>query len=406
MPIKKFRDDSNLSHKTEFIIAYAAILIGFASFRATLQDIEIYLGFGSFNIWEIGVASFSLIFLSIYLLALNSIRYGLPLLEGLKIFRYLQYLAHFFYLSGVLLPLLTFLLWLIALLLESLPIDEVRKNLNTILDIVGLIAVSIGVAGAISSTIYNITRIKKNKHEEINRRAKESILETSKSMRARNWRGSVIEASVFLELMVRERAESLDVYGFSSLHFSTLVAILTKKNILTKTQAAELHHVWEIRNLAAHSAETISQVQAAYVMRIINEVQKDLVSKSFASGYLEHMVLPTLYRLFPKHHIFPQVMIGQGLTVDFMAEGPNYTYYIEIKMAESRVLINKALEQLLSYLKENNRGLLVLPSSAIALEIEDPRIKILYFDIQNEKFSNEEEIHRWIYKENDVQAEK
>lgn len=384
---------NKISDKTEFVLAFAALIIGLGIFSSELKQININFGFKSFSLWDIGLTILLLLLLSIYLYALDYVRYGIPRIENWKVFKTLQRIAHFLYLFAIILPLLIALIWPVAFLLSKLPITNIQNYVNYIV-ITSSALISIG---AFLLSLLQLKRKEKVIQEEISERASRSLLETDRLIEKRKWRLVVIETFRLLELMFKNKAEEIGINA-SRLPFVRLVHIFVEKELITKAQAAKLDQVRELRNLAAHSEKVISGQQAAYVTDAVNEIGNILTPVGFASGFLEEKVLGALNKLFPKHHIFHQFNVGKGERVDFMAEGPDHTYFIEIKMVDSPALIRRALGQIQALLKrDSDRGLLVLPLTAMSADIADSRIKILYFDIQNERFSNQREIYKWMY---------
>ncbi len=384
---------NRISDKTEFILAFAILIISLGVFSSELQQINIDFRFKTFSLWDLGLGILLLLLLSIYLYALDYVRYGIPLIENWKVFKSLQRIAHFLYLFAIILPLLLTFFWFITLLLSKLPIANIQNYINYIVTISSIVV----TLGAFFISLLQIKRREKVIHEKISEQASQILLETDKLIEKREWRLAIIETFRLLELMFKNKAEEIGI-NVNHLSFVRLVRIFVEKELITKTQAVKLDRVRKLRNLAVHSEKAISKQQAVYVTDIVDEVGRNLTPVSFVSGYLEERVLVVLRKLFPKHHIFHQFNVGKGRRVDFMAEGPNHTYYIEVKMVDSSVSIREALREIQSLLREDSdRGLLILPSTEMLVNVNGHRIKILYFDIQNERFSNQQEIYEWIY---------
>ena len=384
-----------ISDKTEFILAFAALVIGLSGFSPELQKIPVDLGFNVYNLRDLGLVVFVLLFFSIYLYALDSIRYGISFLENQKIFKFLQRAAHVFYMFAIIFPLVLCVVWLIVLITRNFPVINIRNYV----DVIAIISSLIGVVVPVILTWFQLKGKERAVYEKINEDASRLLIEANNLVKEKKWRLSVIETFRLLELMFRNRAEELGI-DVNRIPFTRLAYIFLNKGYLTKTQAAKLNQLRSLRNSAIHSEENISEEQATYAIDVVNEVSRNLVSASFTGGYFENKVLSALVKLYPKHHIFPQFQIGKNKRVDYMAEGPKYTYYIEVKMVDSPALIRQGLRQIQSVLGEKDRGLLVLPLTADRGTVDDPRIRVAYFDIQNEKFSNQQEIYSWIYGNN------
>jgi len=388
---------TKISNKTEFILAFAAIIIGIGAFGPNLKSTQIDLGFRTFSLWELALTSFSLLCISIYVYAIDSIRYGLSFLEGRKIFKHLQRVAHLVYFLAITSPLVYVFIWLLVALLELIPSEEIMKRI----DIISLIGSVVAGAVAVISALLQLRVKEKIEDELLGQEAAKLTLETDDLINKRKWRLVAIESFRLLELMMRSKARELGLEQ-SKLPFIRLVKIFVNKGIISKMEAAKLDYVRELRNLAVHSEKKIKKEEALYITKVVNEVSDKLVSYRIVGAYLEEEVLSALSGengLFPRHHIFPQYNVGEGKYVDVKAGGPDHDYYIEIKGVETKSHIRQAVRQLQTILRGQDRGLLVLPISAEEVEIKDPRVKVLFFDLQKQTFSNREEVYRWIYKE-------
>ncbi len=381
-----------LSDKTEFILAFAALVLGLSGISSGIRDVRVNLGFSTHSLWELGLVVFSLLFFSIYLYALDSIRYGISVIEDWKIFKLLKRVADISYLLAIMFPLLIFFIWLGVLALNHIPVKYLRDNISTISAIFSILSTLFSLI----SSWKHLQEKEKIVYEKIDEKTSQLILETNKLLERKDWRLAVIEAFRLLELMFKDKALDIGI-DTNKLPFVRLIHVFVDKEILNKPQAAKLDHVRELRNLAVHSSEKITKEQAAFVTDVIGEVTKSLSSTRFIGGYFEGNVMDALSKLFPKHHIFPQYNLGNGNRADFMAEGPRHNYYVEVKMVESGSLVRRAFRQLHSTLGEKDRGILVLPIEAEQIVSEDSRIKIAYFDIQNGEFANQQIIYNWIY---------
>lgn len=383
-----------VSDKTGFVVAFAALLVGLSSFSKEFTEIKIDLGFIDSNIRDLGIMMFIPLFLSILLYATDSIRYGISFLENKKFFKYIQYIAGFFYTLAVTFPWLVFIFWLIVLLIKNLPFVNIRNYVGTISTVIALVSQIVSII----LFLFQIRKKEKIIYEKINEKASIILMETNKLIKNKEWRLSIIETFRLLEIMFKDKVQELGI-DINRIPFTRLVYIFLDKGFITKTQAAKLGQLRELRNLAVHSDKEISKDQALYAIDIVNDVSKTLSSNFFTGRFFEDKVLSALKNIYVRHHIYTQFTIGSK-KVDFMAEGPNHVYYIEAKMVVSPILIRQALEQLKSILKETDRGILIIPSNTKKETINDYRIKIGYFDIENEKFLNQDEIYNWVYNKN------
>lgn len=382
---------NKISDKTEFILAFAAVIIGLGVFSDDLKQININFGFRDFSFWHIGLVFFSLLFLSIYLYALDHVRYGIPRMENWKLFKILQRIAHFLYSFAIILPLFVILLWLLVFILSELPVEKYVSYIS--------MAISILLsAGSFALFLFQLRKKEKIVREEISEQASSFLLETDRLVKKKEWRLAIMEAFRLLELMLRNKAEEIGI-DMAHIPFIRQVQIFVEKGLITKVQAVKLSQVRELRNLAAHSEVNITIEQAKYVTDVIDEISNNLTYATFASGLFEEKIGNALHNLFPKHHIFHQFNVGKGKRVDFVAEGPGHTYFIEAKVIGFPTVISATIKQIEGlFQNKNDRGLLIVPIASQVVDLKNPKIKVLRYDIQREKFVNQGEILKWIYK--------
>ena len=173
-----------ISEKTEFILAFAALVIGLSGFSAELQKIPVDLGFHVYNLRNLGLFIFELLFFSIYLYALDSIRYGISFLENQKIFKYLQRTAHFSYMFAIIFPLVLCVVWLIVLITRNFPVLYIRNNVGVIASISSLI----GVIVPVILTWFQVKLKERAVYEKINEEASKLLIEANNLVKEKKWR--------------------------------------------------------------------------------------------------------------------------------------------------------------------------------------------------------------------------
>jgi hypothetical protein len=268
--------------------------------------------------------------------------------------------------------------------------------------LISLISVILSISTFIIIFIEKISIKNKLIREEISRKASSFVLKSDKLMKNGEWRLFIIETFRLLELILRDKAFEIGI-DMERISFPRLIDIFVRKKIISKSDAASLWQVREIRNEAVHSEQNYSKEEAEYVGRIIDEIGKKISEATIASGYMEKRVFGFVEELFPKHHIKHFFNTGQGNRVDFVAEGPGHRYFIEIKSVSSKFLIDKAVKQIESLLtRESDRGLLIIPFDNKEYNIINHKIKFLYFDFDKNKLLNKDEIINWIYNKESI----
>ena len=102
----------NKFNKIEFILSFAAIIVGLSVFRDDITKISFNFASYDIELWRI-VLYISLILLcSVYLYALDSIRYSINRIDSWGIFKKIQQLADLLYTLAIVSPILIFITWL------------------------------------------------------------------------------------------------------------------------------------------------------------------------------------------------------------------------------------------------------------------------------------------------------
>jgi hypothetical protein len=383
----------NKFNKIEFILSFAAIIIGLSVFRDDITKIPFNFASYDIELWRIVLYVSLILLCSVYLYALDSIRYSINRIDGWGIFKKIQQLADLLYTLAVVSPILIFITWLAGFLLSKLSLIHIDINNS----LISLISVILSISAFIIIFIEKISIKNKLIREETSKKVSSFVLKSDKLMKNGEWRLFIVETFRLLELILRDKAFEIGI-DMERISFPRLVDIFVRKKIISKSEAASLWQVREIRNEAVHSEQNYSKEEAEYVGKIVDEIGKKISEATIVSGYMESSVFNFVEELFPKHHIKHCFNTGQGNRVDFVAEGPEHRYFIEIKSGGSRFLIDKAIKQIESLLtRESDRGLLIIPFDNKEYNIINHKIKFLYFDFDKNKLLNKDEIINWIY---------
>lgn len=388
----------NLSEKTSFILAFAAILVGFSQLKTSLESIELNYVFISANAWTISLFSFVLLSISIYLYALDSIRYGFPSFEEnrvlTKLFKFIQILANSFYLFAIILPLMCILFYGLVSGIQLLPVQYIRES-SIFASIVTSISTFI-VSFLISKAQLKL-RVEKE-FEIIQEKISDLNILRKELNSQKKWADLVLDNFKALELMFAGRTRVLGIDA-SKVPFNRLIRLLLSENIITELQVSKLERVREIRNIALHSNESIAKSQADFVNKVVIELQERLLPQTptqTSARFFQKMVKAPLIVLFGDVEIVEQPILLKNKRTEYIARDESRTYYIEVTLADQKKYIDETLERVKKYLDKGDRGILVLPKSDINYISKYKNIKILYFDLQNHTFINGEEIKSWI----------
>ena len=79
-----------ITDKSSFLIAIVGLMIALEPIKDDLKDINIDFIFVNCSILVLIYVTFALLLFSIYFYALDYVRYGFKILDGLSLFKYLQ----------------------------------------------------------------------------------------------------------------------------------------------------------------------------------------------------------------------------------------------------------------------------------------------------------------------------
>lgn len=383
----------NKFNKIEFILSFAAIIVGLSVFRDDITKISFNFASYDIELWRIVLYVSLILLCSVYLYALDSIRYSINRIDSWGIFKKIQQFADLLYTLAIVSPILIFITWFAGFLLSKLSLIHIDINNS----LISSISVILSISSFIIIFIEKISIKNKLIREEISRKASSFVLKSDKLMKNGEWRLFIIETFRLLELVLRDKAFEMGI-DMERISFQRLIDIFIRKKIINESEASSLYQIREIRNEAVHSEQDHSKEEAEYVGKIVDEIAKKISEATIVSGYMESKVFGFVEELFPKHHVKHYFNTGQSNRVDFVAEGPEHRYFIEIKSGNSQFLINRAIKQIESLLiRESDRGLLIIPFDSKEHRMSNHKIKFLYFDFDKNELVNKDEIMNWIY---------
>lgn len=262
----------NFSTKLEFIVGFFAIIFALTTFKDKLELIKLDILIGSFSLYSLILFFSGLLFVSIYLYALNYIRYDFPAilkLKWLSWLKYMEFLAHLAYFIAIISPLFLLITCCISFVIKLLP--AIPSYFKTLL---GLIT---GVLAAFILIVMQLLRFREEK-STIMEELKEEELRFS--LKAKNLYEKGLYDFVLLNLynsltkLIGSRLVEkygLDIGRISS---KTLIDLAEKNKLISKNDLAFINDLRILRNQVAHGTltEKINKNKAEFFMNRINEI--------------------------------------------------------------------------------------------------------------------------------------
>ncbi len=387
-----------MKEKTAFVVGLLGVVVAMAPFKDALAQSQLNFGFAHVSVLALMYISLGILFLSTYVFALEYVRDGFKLLDNLPVFRYLQLFGNVLYFVAILSPFIYLFLWLVVqlyLLIPS-PTLNLKKAATWFSVATSLLAFILSVLAAWRQ--YKGQMIAKE--ESLDASAISAASEAKKLVENRMWSLSIIEAFRSLELSLNKKIVTLGIDTRTIPSFRA-AQILARNEVISKDDLRRIEYVRDLRNRAAHSSVEFSEEEALEVLDIVKRVLPKLETAVPRGQMFEDQVFNALVSkngLFLHHHFFPQYGV-QDTGFDAKAEGPGYTYLIEIRLSANPRILRKALEQLKHFGSPQHRLLLVVPGDASQVPLDGDNAKVLYYDSEQDRFTNRDEIYRWIYGE-------
>lgn len=383
--------ESKNTEKTSFIIAFVGVIIALDPIKDNLKNINIDFGFAEYNILLLFYITFSLLLLSLYVYALDYVRYGFKSFDRITSFKYLLPIANVFYFIAVLSPLIYLIMMgtaKIYVMVINTPQLEIIVTLLTPLIF------------TILSSLASWRQTKESNQAEeeyLDESASYSMNEARQLVEKRLWSLSIVEAYRSLELNTDKKLLELGIDA-RKISFSRSIGILSAHGVLTADDAEKLSYVRGLRNKAVHSSIEFSGDESSNAIKIINNLLPKLETATTRGLAFENEIFEVLRGkkgLFPEDHMFRE---KPDQKYDIKVECPNYNYLIEIKSKGGARIINKALEQMKKISQDAGvRYIIVVPKAEDAIDLKDLNAKVLYFDSEKHEFENRDEIYNWIH---------
>ena len=397
--------ESKNTEKISFIIAFVGVIIALEPISDGLKSIGIDLsidvdfGFAEYNILLLFYITFGLLLLSLYVYALDYVRYGFTIFDHITMLKHLQPIANTFYFFAVISPIAYLTIIATVKIYKMVPVLN-ADGLALVNFIVGLIMVLIGfyITGVIFLASWRqINESNQAKEEHLDESAFNSMNEARQLVDKRLWNLSIIEVYRSLELSINKKLLELGIDA-RKIPFHRSIGILSTQGVLTADEADKLNYVRGLRNESVHSSIKFSEDEALDAIKIINDILPKLETVTTRGLAFENEIFEALRGengLFPGDHMFREKP-DQGC--DIKVEGLNYKYLIEIKSKGRARIINSALKQMKRIPQDGAvRYIIIVPKTEDAIDLKDADAKVLYYDSEKHEFKNLDEIHNWVH---------
>jgi hypothetical protein len=385
-----------MNEKNTFLIGLLGVAIAIIPFSDKLKVIYVDLGFTSYSILTLFFITFILLLISLYCYALDNIRYGIQYLETLKFFKYLQIAANTSYVISIISPLFFIMVWIIVKVMRLLPSTFINIEIttNVVLTIISVISAVFSFYSSYRNYISN----KQSVEEQLDESGNNLINEARQLVEKKLWNLAIVEGFRSVEVNVNKKLLEYGIDGLR-LPFHRLIKILDDYDVLSEEDVNRLMYVKELRNKAVHSSATFTKNDATEVIKIINQILPKLETSTTSPLLYERKVIDALTKkegLFLPHHLnISDDKIDRSY--DAKAEGPDFEYFIEVKMTNKLSIIKHSINRLRRFCTDKSRVIIVTPKLKKDISIDENNLRLLYYDYETDSFINFNEIYKWIY---------
>jgi len=385
-----------MKDKIAFVIAFLGVIIAITPFTEILKNITIEYGNIRVNIITLVYIPLAILFLAVYFYALDYLKYGFKIFDGIALFRYFQIIGDTFYFLAIISPFVYFIIWIVAKVCFLLPLPNI--NLAKYSYLIPILISFISALTSLYAAKYLNRERRKTLEESLDESSIKAENEVKNLVEKKLWNLSIVKAFRSLELTINKRLIEL---GVDPSRITTFRAInfLLQNGIIDRKDSQKIQYIRELRNKAVHSNTKFTKKEAIEVVNITKALIPKLEISIPRYSFFENRVFESLLSkdgFFSKKHFYTQSKFGNRI-FDALAKGPNYEYIIEVKMTKNPKIILKTLNQIEEYAKSNVRALIVVPHSNYKIATKRESIRILYYDIENDKFTNREEVYDWIH---------
>ncbi len=265
-------NDKQIQDKAFFVVGLLAAFLAFSTFKDDLSKIGLIIGNRIYPLFGIMIFFIILLTISVYLYALDYLRFNFGKYQNFFLFRWIIPLANFFYSFAMLFPILVIFFWIIG----SEPFYGFAKQHEH------AVIIFDGIAGSILaiSSFFNAIRLTRRTVREATEtieKLKDSYLERAlKLFDNKFYAETVIEAQKTLEEYLKEKLLEEKDLTTKYMGMRQLLDFADKNNIFSdKKYISLIKDLIGIRNKAVHSSDPITKEQAEFALEVVKNTFKD-----------------------------------------------------------------------------------------------------------------------------------
>ena len=261
----------NFSDKTGFVVGFSALLIALFPYKELAQSIIIPIFNFDVSIYKLAGTLLLMLFLSTYLYGLNYVRYDFPTILNFEILKYLELLAHIFYMLAFIFPVLIVILSAISSFIKIIP----DLGLSNKVLLINLASSIVSIAGVLMS-YYTYKTKEKDLIKELTDFQSKIAEQVSKTEKV----DKLSLLNLYESILANLEALLVPHAGLAVQRITPnkIVRLASNKQILSFEDVAVIDDLRGLRNQIAHNnlSENIILDQALYVKgkNILNKLEQ------------------------------------------------------------------------------------------------------------------------------------
>lgn len=258
---------NQIKDKAVFVLGLLGVFLAFSPFKEDLSQINLFIINKKYSLSSLMIAFLLPLTLSVYLYALDYLKYSLGRHQNFFIFKIFVPLANFFYFIAILFPLLVVSIWLISFPVINDFFIQYNLTLISTFIIVGFFI----IYGFLIS--MRLTTEMKAEEISIIEGDKNKYLQRAIQLLNNHFYGeSISEAFKALELWLRERLLEDKKLSTSNIPTKDLIYLAFQNKIINDKDIKIIEDIHKLRNKAAHSITNITKEQSFSALKIIKEI--------------------------------------------------------------------------------------------------------------------------------------
>lgn len=264
-------NNKDIKDKAVFVVGLLAAFLAFSAFKDELSKVYILILGRDYSLLTIMILFIVLLALSVYLYALDYLKYSLGKYQNFIIFKCLIPLANFFYFFALILPILMLLIWILGFVQITQILNEYRPIIITLDSILAVIAGVLSVFYAVSVT----KKIKEGAILKIENQKNFYLKRAIDLFKNNFYSETLIETQKTLEQYLRQRLLLEKDLTTRYLPMMKLIEYANNQSLLDDSKLNLIRDLQRLRNEVVHGMKSVDREQAQMAINTVRRIIKN-----------------------------------------------------------------------------------------------------------------------------------